>query len=134
MKLYQQIAQTFTAWQNCSNPIAPNGVWMEKHETRINELTREYLPSGSGFDSGTEFKFIASQPNKLVFKSAFHHMDEYGGYDGWSEFDVIVTPDLAFGFNLRLRSTGKFARKYADTKEYILEVFQTALDQEVTPT
>ena len=129
MKLYQKLAQTFQAWLNCHD--SGNNDWLARHEETIEELVKEHMPSGSGFDSGTRFVFISSQPEKLVFSSAYHHMNENGYYDGWSEFDIIVTPSLTSGFDVRLRSKGPFPRKYADTKDYILETFQEILDKEL---
>jgi hypothetical protein len=89
-------------------------------------LVKDYLPSGSGFDAGTTLDEGASSPDKLVFDTSFHHMDEHGGYDGWTEHKVIVTPSLAHGCDLRV--TG---RDRNDIKSYIGETFAHALDTEV---
>lgn len=129
MKLYEKIAQTFGAYMNCTTADT-----VTEWEQTIEDLVKEHMPSGSGFDNGTEFAFDDSTPERLVFRSAYHHMNETGYYDGWSVFKIIVTPSLVFGFTLQLRSIGPFNRKYADTKDYILETFQEALDSEVKAT
>ena len=49
-------------------------------------------------------------------------MDEHGGYDGWTEHKIIVTPSLVYGFELRV--TGKDRN---DIKDYIAEVMHGAL-------
>ena len=53
-------------------------------------------------------------------------MDAGGGYDGWTEHSVIVTPDLATGFDLKV--TGRDKR---DIKEYLGELFYAALCEEI---
>ena len=124
-QVYQQIARSFGAWLNCLERDVKTD-WEDKHFEEIEELVTEYFPSGSGFDAGTTFDFSASKPNRLVFNTSFHHMTEHGYYDGWTEHAVIVTPDLRFGFDLRV--TG---RNRNDTKEYIGECFDYALSEYV---
>lgn len=72
--------------------------------------------SGSGFDDGTRLS-ATSTSKRLVFTTAFHHMDENGGYDGWTEHRVIVTPTFQ-GFDIRV--TG---RDRNGIKDYIGETF-----------
>jgi hypothetical protein len=67
-----------------------------------------------------------STPEKLVFNTAFHHMDEAGGYDGWTEHQVIVTPSLEMGYSIRVTGRDK-----EEIKEYIAEMFSAALDEEI---
>ena len=95
----------------------------EAWEMYLESLTLA-LPSGSGFDSGSKLD-ESSTPNKLVFSTAFHHMDEAGYYDGWTEHKVIVTP--TFG-GIDVRVTGKNRNQI---KEYISEVFYSLLQEEV---
>lgn len=124
-KVYQRIAELSVAMDNCIK--SQNLEWLEKHGDRLVAIVKEFLPSGSGFDSGTNFDALNSSSERLVFHTSFHHMDESGGYDGYSEHSVIVTPSLAFGFHLRV--TGRDKRQI---KEYIGEVFHSALSNEVT--
>lgn len=123
MKVYQQIASSLSAMHNCEK--SGNTAWYEKHKDTIDDIVTKYLPRGSGFDSGTQIDYERSTPNKIVFGADFHHMDENGYYDGWSEHDVIITPSLAFGFTLKV--TG---RNRDNIKEYIVDVFHDALSQE----
>jgi hypothetical protein len=113
---YQAIASKLHAMFNCES--SGNDEWYAKHRDSIDELVKEKMPSGSGFDSGTTFDFDNSTPEKLIFKTSFHHMDDNGFYDGWTDHNVIVTPSLAFGFNLRV--TG---RDRNDIKSYIYDMF-----------
>lgn len=96
------------------------------HEDSIITACAEHLPSGSGFDNGTSFCFDSSRPNRLVFRADFHHMDDHGGYCGWSDHNVVVTPDLSHGFTLRITGINR-----RDIKDYIAETFHSALTREV---
>jgi hypothetical protein len=124
MKLYRQLASLVAARLNCM--ASGNDEWRDKHESEIERLTKEHLPSGSGFDNGTTVDLEQSKPNKLVLQTAFHHMDENGYYDGWTDHTVTVTADLQFGFDLKLNG-----RNRNDINEYIGEVFNLVLDEEV---
>lgn len=97
--------------------------WSERHKDRILAIVKAHMPSGSGFDSGTSFDFDKSSPDKMVFNTYFHHMNDVGYYDGWTEHSVIVTPAF-HGFHLRV--TGKNKN---DIKDYIGDVFYNALSE-----
>jgi len=85
---------------------------------------RDYLPYGSGFDAGCYVWIEKSTRNKIILLCDFHHMNDVGYYIGWTRHKVIVTPDLAFGFNLRV--TGENKR---GIKDYIGDVVYDALSQ-----
>lgn len=123
MKVYQRIAELLIAIDNCEN--AGNWEWRDRHRETLYSIVRDG-PSGSGFDNGTKLG-DDSAPNRLVFDTAFHHMDEHGSYDGWTEHRVIVSPSLAFGFCVRV--TG---RDRNEIKDYISIVFNEWLEGECT--
>ena len=114
-KFYSRIANLLVARNNC---LSTKNEFAISHEERLEQLVKDYLPRGSGFDSGTKFVWEESNRNKLVFATSFHHMDEDGYYDGWTEHKVIVTPDLLFGCNIKI--TGKNRN---DIKEYMHACF-----------
>lgn len=120
--VYQRIACLLEAIENCRK--AGNQEWLEKHSEALAVLVENTMPSGSGIDSGTKL-LDESTSSRLVFQVDFHHMNDNGMYDGWSDHTVIVTPSLAFGFNLRV--TG---RDRQGIKEYLAETYQFALNQE----
>lgn len=132
-KLYQAIASRLSAIVNCNATLdslssAPQACeraseWIDKHTEKIEDLVKENLPRGSGFDSGTKFDFDKSHPNKLVFKADFHHMDDNGFYCGWSEHEVIITPDFVGGFKMKV--TGRDRRQI---KDYIADTFHHCLN------
>lgn len=98
-------------------------------EDTLEQLCKEHLPSGSGFDCGTELVedecIQGDMATKLVFITEYHHMDEHGGYDGWTAHTVKVTPDWS-GFNLAV--TG---RDRDGIKDFIGDTFHTCLTREV---
>lgn len=126
--LYQILASTLQTRQNClvSNPMA--NAWKE-HDAAIEQLTADFMPSGSGIDSGTKFNWEESTLNKLVFNTSYHHMNEGGYYDRWTEHKVIVTPSLSAGYDLKI--TG---RDRNQIKDYLAEVYTSALDEEIEQT
>ena len=138
MKLYQAIVRTFNAYLSCIEK--DNKEWKLRHKETIENLCRDHLPRGSGFDNGTKFNFDESKPNKLVFDVSFHHMDENGYYDGWSYHQVIVTPDLSSGCDLEVtgEDTTKGESKVVnpsidrdDINNYIGDVFYSDLYDEI---
>ena len=128
-KVYQHIASALQAMRTCQAKAANDAnaaEWADRHETTIKQLIKRYLPSGSGIDCGTLLDFTNSKPNRLVLIAPFHHMNVHGYYDGWTDHTVIVTPDLAFGFDLKI--TG---RDRNDIKEYLADTFHHGLSADV---
>lgn len=122
--LVREIASLLQAYQTCVE--RGNGEWRTKHEANITYLVKNFMPSGSGIDCGTKLDWETSNPNKLVFDMSYHHMNDAGYYDGWTEHKVIVTPSLQFGFDLKI--TG---RNRNDVKEYLTETYHLALEEEI---
>lgn len=123
MKLYNAIV-------NNASIITKAGIYGVPHyaslqpsaalrQKRINDL----LPSGSGFDNGT--KIESANDSKIVFSTAFHHMDDNGFYCGWTEHKVIITASLQHGFTV-----GCTGRDKRSIKEYIENVFAEILETE----
>jgi hypothetical protein len=115
-KFYARISNLFLAHENYLK--VNNNEWSYQFTDKINVLVNNFLPYGSGFDQGVTFSVNESNHNKLVFITSFHHMDENGFYCGWSDHKIIVTPDLTFGFNIKI--TGVNMR---DIKDYISDCF-----------
>ena len=122
--IYQQIARTLGACINCEK--SGNVEWLDKHTDKLHALVKEHLPSGSGVDCGTKLDLDKSTPNKLVFTFGFHHMNEGGYYDGWTEHTCVITPDLQFEISLRI--TG---RDRNQIKDYLYDLYQYALTREL---
>lgn len=119
-QLFESIANKFTACQTCSD------AWVEIHETTIESLVENHMPSGSGIDCGTKFEFENSTPKRLVFSFSYHHMNENGYYDGWTNHKCIITPSFVGGFDMHITGSNR-----NDCKEYFYQTFDYALRQEV---
>jgi len=117
--LFSHLASSIDARRNC---IARNSVeWEERHEETIDQLAG-FLPHGSGVDCGCKIDLDASTGEKIVINTSFHHMNENGMYDGWTEHTITVTPSLIHGISLSISG-----RNRNDIKEYLHDLFHTAL-------
>lgn len=111
-RIYQQIARTINALETC------NLEWEEKHKDALDQIMKT-APSGSGIDSGTKLLIDECKPDKLVFQMDFHHMDEHGYYDGWTEHKVTVRPCLSFSVRINIGG-----RDRNQIKDYLYDVFR----------
>ena len=57
-----------------------------------------------------------------MFRVDFHHMDDNGYYDGWTEHVVTVKPSLCFDIEISVSG-----RNRNGIKEYILDTFHHLL-------
>lgn len=80
------------------------------------------MPSGSGIDSGTKLDYGRSTPDKLVFTMSFHHMNDSGMYDGWTDHSITVKPSLVYGIEI-----GISGRNRNDIKDYLGDTYHAAL-------
>lgn len=130
MKVYQAIARALQARETCiqDGKEAIAEMWEEK----LKKL-EEYLPSGSGFNSGESID-EASKPKKIIINGKFHVMDENGMYDGFASYQIIITPSLVYELELKLVGSNSWPKRmsYAGLKDYILEVYQGTLESEIT--
>lgn len=106
-----ELSNCFTAWTQC------NEVWKEKHEIRINEML-ELLPHGSGIDEGIKFDWEGSKKDKLIFNFGFHHLNENGYYDGWTNHKLIVIPSFIGGYAMDIKGINRNM-----VKDYLYDVF-----------
>jgi len=98
----------------------------EASQDALDQLVKNYLPSGSGIDSGCSIDLDKQKPGRIVIHCEFHHMDEGGYYDGWTQHSIIVTP--CFGHWPDIRVTG---RNRNDIKEYLGDLFYHFLDRPI---
>ena len=121
-KKYQKITTLLQSIKQCQ--VVGNTIWEDIWEERLKEIL-DTAPSGSGFDAGTKLLREACDSNKLVFQTSFHHMDQYGGYNGWTEHRITCTPNFTSGINLKITGRDK-----NDIKVYIDGVFYTWLTKD----
>lgn len=113
----QALVEAFDAKERCLK--SGNSEWEQRWDDRVVQLIR-LLPSGSGIDNGT--KVISVTATKLVLQADFHHMNDAGMYDGWTEHQLIFKPRLD-GY-LDVRVTG---RDRNDIKDYLADTYLHAL-------
>jgi hypothetical protein len=110
-----------TARDNCV--ASGNTEWEVRWHDRLDKLV-DYIPTWSGMTlrlSGVEIK-----PDAIRYEVSYHHMNETGHYDGWTEHTVVVRP--AFG-GIDVRISG---RDRNDVKELIHETVRHAFTRHVT--
>ena len=115
MKIYQQIASII---KSRSNDRGKRDVWFNKMASLVS-----LLPSGSGIDYGTKIIIDECKVDRLVLSAAYHHMNENGYYDGWTEHNIIVTPSFD---GIDIRVTG---RDRNGIKEYLADLYHHALNE-----
>ena len=120
--LYRELATAIQAMRNCEE--TNNVEWVHKWAETIDNLT-ELLPHGSGIDSGCQIDLDKSHAEKLVIHTSFHHMNDGGFYDGWTEHTITVTPSFS-GINLRISGPNR-----NDIKEYLYDTFDYILRADV---
>ncbi len=119
-KVYRQIASLLQAIENCEQ--SPRNVeWANRHDDRLHSIAYDCLPSGSGIDCGTKID-DTSRPDRIVLTFSYHHMNENGMYDGWTEHKAIITPSLLSDFDIRI--TGRDRNMF---KDYLYETFDYVL-------
>lgn len=122
--LYQILFSTFEAWDNCQR--SGNIEWQNKHEDRLELLISNHLPSGSGWDSGTKANWNAwkRKPETMVFYGGFHHMNDDGMYDGWTDHTITIKPSFS-GITIQISGPNR-----NDIKEHIHSLFYEALTEQ----
>jgi hypothetical protein len=118
----QAIASTIDALKHCLE--TKNTEWIERHRARLSQLERT-LPSGSGIDCGTKIAIDKSNADRVVLTFSYHHMNEAGFYEGWTEHTAIIRPAFN-GLNIRITGSNR-----NDCKEYFHEVYHHDLQAEV---
>lgn len=96
------------------------------------DAVMESAPSGSGIDNGTalipwaDMSKAMRKSETIGFTFSFHHMDEHGFYDGWTDHKLYITPSFTSAFDMRITGPD---RNYI--KEYLYELYQHWLTTEV---
>lgn len=125
---FSAVATALQAMRNCEKcrdsdtaappAIAHFGGMVREWADYLNDIVRKHAPDGSGFDHGTTLDMDRSTPDRLVFVTAFHHMNDGGFYDGWTDHTVTVTPSFIGGYDIRISG-----RDRNGIKDFIAEAF-----------
>lgn len=124
--VYVRINELIMQRANCQR--SGNTEWYGRATDELERIAREYLPSGSGWDSGTTIDLDRSTADRIVLTGSFHHMDEWGGYAGWTDHTVTVRP--TFMGQIELTISG---RNRNGIKDYLHDMFYWALLESVRP-
>ena len=119
--LIAHLSSAIQARANCAQ--SGNTEWLNRHSATIDAIAKE-LPSGSGIDNGTRVDLDRSTADKIVLTTSFHHMNDGGYYDGWTDHTITVTPTFT---GIALRISG---RDRNQIKEYLYQTFDHALTTE----
>lgn len=110
--LFQRIAVLLGAMENCRVKNTPEArEWFLKHQGRLDNLLKQHLPHGSGFDADPKIDMRDGEegrpedPDKTyTIVAPFHKMDENGFYCGWIDLYIRVTASLTSEFDLQVTS------------------------------
>lgn len=77
-----------------------------RNSTEVLRALEKHLPSGGGLDKGGTIaeELFLLETRCIVFYTSFHHMNEGGFYDGWTQHKVKVRPDFD---GIRVDVTGR---------------------------
>lgn len=117
------IAETAEWSERAEN--SPNAQWGPIARKRLDQLVN-MLPSGSGIDCGT--KLVSASATKIVLECSFHHMDEHGYYDGWTEHRITIRPTFD---SMDISISG---RNRNGIREYLHEIYSLALSEKIVET
>ena len=117
--LYQHLHSRFHALRNCER--SGNTEWVDRHLESIASMVSGFLPSGSGWDCGTNYDLDDWSDIKMTFHGSYHHMDNGGSYDGWTEHRITVRPTFD-GIDIQISG-----RDRNGIKEYLGDIFYSAL-------
>ena len=124
MKVYQKMAR-LVDWN-------PTGGYIISKNEQMEDLVKNYLPSGSGFDGDISID-EKSTDEKIIIHVEYHHMDINGFYDGWSTFKVIITASMAYNYSMQVKGES-VVRKYfyhVGFDDFVMSVFRDCLDKEM---
>jgi len=123
----KQLSVSISARLNCIE--SNNLIWQDRWQDIIEDIQKNYLPSGSGIDSSNKIDLEKSGPEKIIINSGFHVMDQNGFYAGWIDYKVIISASLQFDYNIKI--IGNFAknRNALGLKDYLQELYDFNLSQ-----
>jgi hypothetical protein len=124
--LFRQIASTIDARLRCLQTDNPHATI---HTAFLEYIERNLLPSGAGVDSGTTIDLDKSTGDKVILHTSYHHMNEGGCYDGWTEHTITVRASLIHELDLTISG-----RNRNDIKTYLYDLFNDCLSRQYAHT
>lgn len=121
-KLIERIYKDIQARKNCIKTA--NFEWLNKWTDHL-EILNNFLPSGSGIDSGCKIDIENSKEDKIIISFGFHHLNENGYYTGWTSHKLILRPTFD-EFDMKITGPDK-----NQIKDYLYDVFYNNLNEEI---
>lgn len=122
MRLFEMIAQTCGARHRC---LKNGAEFAHKHDATLDAIEADWLPSGSGIDTGTSIDRDASNDERIVLNTSYHHMNDNGFYNGWTDHKITLKPSFIDGFSIKISG-----RNRNFIKDYLGDLFAEALRKE----
>lgn len=107
--------------------IIEKGNHVNLQEQCLQNLQDKYFPYGSGFDNKIKLDRVKSTPKKLIIPFSYHCMNDNGYYDGWIHCELIITPSLLFGFNMKINWKGYKGKYKFILEDYFQDVWMNVL-------
>ncbi len=89
------IATTCEALRNCE--ATPDHPWTSRWASLLDAIEANLLPSGGGFDRGTQIDREATNARRISLRVDFHHTSQLdtGFYSGWTSHRVTISPTFS---------------------------------------
>ena len=125
MKVYEKISRVLSRYHNC------NQTYSDRADEQLKEIEQNLLPSGSGFDAGSEICRDKMNDEKFVILTAYHVMSEHGYYTGWIEnIKITVKPAFVGGFDFSVKGRFSDFHDAYGLKDCIEDTIHHILDSE----
>ena len=129
--LAHEIASCLQAYKSCRDRSPDQShlaEWERRHYDRLKTLCQNGLPHGAGIDNTHPEELHGlnveqSNATRLVIHLEYHHMNDVGYYDGWTDHRVVVSPRFD-GLDVRISG-----RNRNDVKDYLADVYSCALSE-----
>ena len=130
-KLYEAIAQTASALKNCEKSGNVDG-WLQRHESKLDRIAQDYLPSGSGIDCGTKINLRHTNDRQIILTGNYHVLNDVGYYTHWIDYTVYVLPSLIGHIDITI--AGDFFNEEGEEdenlKDYLYDIYHECLTSE----
>lgn len=103
--------------------------YLTREITNTSTNKRTHLPHGSGIDADYS---VEEKDSKYIVENEYHCMDEYGGYDGWIPFQLIIPKNDPTNFKLHftnLNSAGWYRVYKYQLRPYLEDLYAMTLTE-----
>ena len=119
------IAKVCVAAKNCEKNNSKD--WERRWHAQLDYIEKNILPSGAGLDAGSKIYRDNTNEAEIFIKTSFHHMDDAGGYDGWTDHLIKVRATF---LGVKIDISGQ---NLNGIKKYLGDVFGDTLGRDLSP-